>query len=280
MRLKESKINWFSTGKVIVYALLILVAVVNLFPFYWAVLSAFKFNGDIIKNPPIFFTLHLTLDNFRRVFLDRYDIYYRNSIVQVSLALPLLLFFSSLGGYIFSKFKFRGKDLLFKSILSTMMLPFAVLMIPMVIITGKMGLINNLLGLVIPFFISPFGIFMVRQYMETIPNEMLDAARVDGASYWKIYTTIMLPLSKPILNTLAIFFFLGNWNSYLWPLVTMFNEENWTLPIGAAQFGQKFGAQYGPTLAVSIIMMLPLVVMFLIFQKGIVEGFALTGLKG
>ncbi len=268
-----------STGMMVAYGFLALLGIINVFPFYWAILAAFKYNQDIVRVPPVWFTLHLTLEHFARIFVNRFDIYYRNSLIQVGLLIPLLLFSSSLGGFIFSKFNFRFKETIFKMLLSTMMLPFIIMLIPMVVITGRLHLINSLLGLVVPFMVSPFGIYFMRQYMETIPNEMLDAARIDGASNWMIYVQIMVPLSKAALSTLSIFFFLDAWNSFLWPLVTMYNEDVWTLPLGAAQYANKYATEAGPSIAAAVTMMLPLIIAFIFFQRGIVEGIALTGMK-
>ena len=279
MMLRVPSRKRISTGLIVAYGFLSLLGIINIFPFYWAILAAFKYPQDIIRVPAIWFTLHLTLTNFSRIFVNRFDMYYRNSIIQVGLLIPLLLFSSSLGGFIFSKFNFRGKELIFKMLLSTMMLPFIIMLIPMVVITGRLHLINSLLGLVVPFMVSPFGIYFMRQFMEGIPNEMLDAARIDGASNWMIYVQIMIPLSKAALSTLAIFFFLDAWNSFLWPLVTMYNENVWTLPLGAAQYANKYSTEAGPSIAAAVTMMLPLIIAFIFFQKGIVEGIALTGMK-
>jgi len=279
MMLRVPSRKRISTGLIVAYGFLSLLGIINIFPFYWAILAAFKYPQDIIRVPAIWFTLHLTLTNFSRIFVNRFDMYYRNSIIQVGLLIPLLLFSSSLGGFIFSKFNFRGKELIFKMLLSTMMLPFIIMLIPMVVITGRLHLINSLLGLVVPFMVSPFGIYFMRQFMEGIPNEMLDAARIDGASNWMIYVQIMIPLSKAALSTLAIFFFLDSWNSFLWPLVTMYNENVWTLPLGAAQYANKYSTEAGPSIAAAVTMMLPLIIAFIFFQKGIVEGIALTGMK-
>lgn len=272
--------QWGRLAQGLTYVPLCIITVANLFPFYWGVTSAFKHPKDILAVPPIFFTTDLTLSNFEYVLRDRYDIFYMNSLIQVILITIGGLFFASLGGFIFAKFGFPGKELLFKGILSTMMLPFAVLLIPRVVIAGRLHTINNMACLVLPFLVSPFGIFLMRQFMETIPNELLDAARIDGASNTQIYWLVMLPLSRSALSTLAIFFFLANWNRFLWPLVTIYDKEKWTLPLAVANYADQHFVEYGPSSAAAVLLMAPLVFIFLLFQRGIVKGIALTGMKG
>lgn len=280
MTVRKKIFTWSNCGQLLTYTALGLLVVINLFPFYWAALTAFKKPQDILKIPPVFFTTDLTLAHFQRIFVERFDLFYMNSIIQVILSVVGALFFSTLGGFIFAKFEFRGKETLFKGILSTMMLPFAVLLIPMVVTAGKLHLINNMAGLVVPYLVVPFGVFLMRQFMETIPNELLDAARIDGASNWQIYRLVMIPLSGPAISTLAIFFFLANWNRFLWPLVTVYTPERWTLPVAASAYTDQQFFEYGPSSAAATLMMVPLVFVFIFFQRGITRGIALTGMKG
>jgi ABC-type glycerol-3-phosphate transport system permease component len=275
----KKAVSWQSLGTTLTYTALIVLAIVNLFPFYWAILTAFKQPADITKVPPVLFTTDLTLDNFKRVLVERFDLFYRNSIVQVTLSVLGSLFFSSLAGFIFAKFEFRGKETIFKIIIATMMLPLAVLLIPMVVAAGRLKLINTMGGIVIPYIVVPYGIYLMRQFMETIPTDLIDAARMDGATSWQIFRRVMIPLSYPALSTLGIFFFLANWNRYLWPLVTVYDQTLWTLPVGSAQFANLLYVEYGPSAAASLLMMAPLALVFLIFQRGIVRGIALTGMK-
>jgi len=275
-------------GKVVVYTLLCMLVVANVFPFYSAVTTAFKPRGDILKVPPDVFPSPPTLEHFRNLLVARHSesgtlsfgIWYLNSVRQVVIAVPVTVFFASLGGFIFAKLAFWGKDILFMGLLATMMLPFIVLMIPMVMIAGGLGVADTTWGLVLPFVVQPFAIYLVRQHMETIPDDLMDAARMDGATNWQIYTQMMLPLSKTVLSAVAIFYFLHNWNNLLWPMVTLYHEENYTLPVGVASFAGEYVQDFGRATAAAVLMMLPTVVVFLIFQRGITEGIALTGLKG
>jgi multiple sugar transport system permease protein len=267
-------------GRMLAYGALSILALTNFCILYWAVLTAFKEPGDILRSPPVLFTTNLTLANFQSLFTQsRFDLYYLNSAIQVSLAVPGILFFASLGGFIFSKLHFRGKELLFRALLATMMIPFAVVMVPMVVIAGKLGLVNSLPSLVVPFLVSPYAIYLMRQYMETIPNDLLDAARMDGASTWQIYSRVMIPLSGPALSTLAIFYFLWNWNSFVWPYIVLFDPIRWTLPVAAAKYTSQYYTLYGSSIAAATFMAAPLMLVFIVFQRGIVKGIALTGMN-
>ncbi len=280
--LKNKKIaSRTDVGQLLVYVLLIAFTVINIFPFYWTMTAGFRPVQDILSVPPVLFSTKFTLENFVEVFRARVDLFYLNSIIQVTLAVSGVLFTSSLGGFIFAKFEFRGKEALFKAILATMMVPFAVLIIPMVVIASRLHLVNNMAGLVLPFLVSPFGMYLMRQFIETIPNDLLDAARMDGASNWQIYWRVILPLSRPALGTVSIFFFIANWNNLLWPLVTMYDQGKWTMPVALAQFGGgAFGSQrYGPAVAAAALLTAPLVLVYTIFQRQIVRSIAMTGIK-
>lgn len=280
MNVRKKKFTRRTLWQIMTYAALSIIAAINLFVFYWAILTAFKHPGDILKVPAVLFTTDLTLENFRSLFVEsRFDLYYLNSIIQVGLVVPGILFFASIGGFIFAKLRFRGRELLFKGLLATMMLPFAVLMIPMVVIASKLRLINNIPSLVIPFLVSPYAIYLMRQFIESIPNDLLDAARIDGASNWLVYWLVILPLARPALSTLAIFFFLWHWNSFIWPYLVLYDPNMMTLPIAAAKYTTQFYVEYGSSVAAAVLMAAPLAFVFIIFQRGIVKGIALTGMK-
>jgi multiple sugar transport system permease protein len=262
------------------YTALSMVAAVNLLVFYWAILTAFKQPEDILRVPAVLFTTNLTLANFRALFVQsRFDLYYLNSIIQASLAVPGILFLASIGGFIFAKLRFRGRELLFRGFLATMMLPFAVVMIPMVVIASRFRLVNSIPSLVVPFLVSSYAIYLMRQFIETIPNDLLDAARIDGASNWQVYWRIIMPMCRPALSTLGIFFFLWHWNSFIWPYLVLYDEARWTLPVAAAQYTTQFYVEYGSSVAAAVLMAAPLAFVFLVFQRGIVRGIALTGMN-
>jgi multiple sugar transport system permease protein len=205
--------------------------------------------------------------------------FYMNSII-VSIAIVfMVLFTSSLAGFVFAKYRFWGKDFFFTMILATMMIPFQVLMIPAYLILVKLGLVDNLMGLIVPSATSAFGIFLMRQFVESIPSELIDAARIDGSSEFGIYARIVLPQMGAALATLGIFQFMGTWNDYLWPLIVITSTEKRTLPIMLSWYSSQHGARADLTMAASILVIIPVLIAYFIFQRWVVRGIALTGFK-
>ncbi|HPC78131.1 MAG TPA: carbohydrate ABC transporter permease, partial [bacterium] len=186
---------------------------------------------------------------------------------------------SSFVGYVFAKFNFWGKEVIFMMILSTMMIPFAVTMIPLYLIISKLGWINSHLALIIPGLYSTFGIFLMRQFMSSIPNELREAAIVDGCGEFRTFWSIILPQCKPVLAALGIFTFMWNWDNFLWPLIVLNNEDKFTLPVGLSMFSQQWWTNYGLVMAGATISVIPVLIVFFIFQKQFIQGIVLTGLK-
>jgi multiple sugar transport system permease protein len=265
------------------YFILIPASLFALLPFVWMVLSSFKTLKEIRQIPPTFVPQEFTLDNYVKV-LDNPDlplgIFYRNSAIIAFANVIQVLFTSSLFGYIFAKFEFKGKKVLFWFVLSLMMIPHQMTMIPGYLILAKLGLINNLLGLIIPAAIDAFGIFLFRQFALSIPNELLDAARVDGAGEFYIYRRIVLPQLGPALATFGMLTFMFNWNAYLWPLIVLTEKNVRTLPIILTWFSNQQVDKTNLTMAASVLVILPVLFVFLLVQKWIVEGITLSGLKG
>ncbi|HLE90677.1 MAG TPA: carbohydrate ABC transporter permease [Anaerolineales bacterium] len=265
------------------YFILIPASLIALLPFAWMVLSSFKTLKEIRQIPPTFVPQEFTLDNYVKV-LDDPDlplgIFYRNSAIIAVANVIQVLFTSSLFGYIFAKFEFKGKKALFWFLLSLMMIPHQMTMIPGYLILAKLGLINNLLGLIIPAAIDAFGIFLFRQFALSIPNELLDAARVDGAGEFYIYRRIVLPQLGPALATFGMLTFMFNWNAYLWPLIVLTEKNVRTLPIILTWFSNQQVDKTNLTMAASVLVILPVLFVFLLVQKWIVEGITLSGLKG
>jgi multiple sugar transport system permease protein len=265
------------------YIILIPASLVALLPFAWMILSSFKTLKEIRQIPPTFFPQEFTLDNYANV-LDDPDlplgIFYRNSAIIALANVVQVLFTSSLFGYIFAKFEFKGKKALFWFILSLMMIPTQMTMIPGYLILARLGLINNLLGLIIPAAIDAFGIFLFRQFALSIPNELLDAARVDGAGEFYIYRRIVLPQLGPALATFGMLTFMFNWNAYLWPLIVLTEKNVRTLPIILTWFSNQQVDKTNLTMAASVLIILPVLFVFLLVQKWIVEGITLSGMKG
>ena len=265
------------------YFILVPASLIALLPFVWMVLSSFKTLKEIRQVPPSFVPKEFTLDNYQKVLTDKdlpLGIFYRNSAIIAFANVVQVLFTSSLFGYIFAKFEFKGKKVLFWFILSLMMIPTQMTMIPGYLILARLGLINNLLGLIIPAAIDAFGIFLFRQFALSIPNELLDAARVDGAGEFHIYSRIVLPQLGPALATFGMLTFMFNWNAYLWPLIVLTEKNVRTLPIILTWFSNQQVDKTNLTMAASVLVILPVLFVFLLVQKWIVEGITLSGMKG
>jgi len=265
------------------YFILVPASLIALLPFVWMILSSFKTLKEIREVPPTFVPKEFTLDNYQKVLTDKnlpLGIFYRNSAIIAFANVVQVLFTSSLFGYIFAKFEFKGKKVLFWFILSLMMIPTQMTMIPGYLILARLGLINNLLGLIIPAAIDAFGIFLFRQFALSIPNELLDAARVDGAGEFHIYYRIVLPQLGPALATFGMLTFMFNWNAYLWPLIVLTEKNVRTLPIILTWFSNQQVDKTNLTMAASVLVILPVLFVFLLVQKWIVEGITLSGMKG
>jgi multiple sugar transport system permease protein len=267
---------------VAVYTILILASVVTVLPFAWTFLSSFKTGAEIRQIPPTFIPENFTTENYQTVLNDPdlpLLVFYRNSTIVAIANVITNLFTSSLFGYVFAKFHFRGKRVLFWYIMAQLMIPFQVTMIPGYLILARLGLINNLLGLIVPSAITAFGIFLIRQFAQTLPDELLDAARVDGASEWRIYFQIVLPQLRPALATLGLLTFLFNWNAYLWPLIVLSEQRVRTLPIILTWYTTQHSNQLHLSMAAAILVMTPILIFFIIMQRWIVQGITLSGLK-
>ncbi len=270
-------------GRIGVYVVLILGSIVAVTPFIWMILASFKTGAEVRQIPPTFWPEAPTLENYRTIFNDPklpLMLFYRNSAIIAVVNTATALFTSSLFGYIFAKFKFPGSRFWFWIVLALMMIPFQVTMIPSYLILAKLGLLNKLTGLMIGAAITPFGIFLMRQFSMSIPGEMLDAARVDGASEWRIYWSIVLPQLGPALATLGMLTFMFNWNAYLWPLIVLTEQSKRTLPIILTWYTTQHSNQTQLSMAASVLVILPILVVFLISQRWIVRGITLSGLKG
>jgi multiple sugar transport system permease protein len=272
------------SAKSLKWGFVILTAALILFPFYWAVMTSFKPVTEVIAKPPIFFPREpVGFSNYQEV-LGRVPLlsYYRNSLIVAGLVTVSTLLTSSLAGYIFAKFDFFAKRVLFIAILATMMIPFQVIVIPVYIIFKDLNLLDSLWGIIIPGLVSAYGIFLMRQFMKTIPNELIDAARIDGCSEFGIFRRVVMPLCKPVLAALGIFTFMLSWDDFFWPLLILQSEKNLTLPIGVNMFGSwMIHGQYTPLImSIATMAMVPVLIVFLVGQRQFIEGITLTGLKG
>lgn len=250
-------------------------------PFVWMLLGSFMTEGELRANPPTWFPHNPTLDNFRELFtvLDFPQYFTNSTVVAIVVTLGNLVFCSMLG-YAFAKIDFWGRKWLFRLVLATLMIPGMVTLVPLFVLVSNLGLVNTYFGLILPFLAGPFGVFLMRQFMQGIPDELIDAARVDGAGELRIFARVVMPLCKPALATLAILTFLGSWNNFLWPLVVSSTEDMYTLPVALAlvSVGQN-STQYGLLLAGAMVIVVPILIVFFALQKHFVQGLATTGLK-
>jgi len=264
------------------YLLLTLGLSFTLLPFLMMILSSFKTNVEVLQVPPTFLPDNPTLENYRKIFNDPslpLLRFYGNSAFVAFFNVGTTLFTSALIGYLFAKFQFKGKRILFGWFLTTMMIPTQITMIPSYLILTRLKLINSLWGLVIFSAVDAFGIFMLRQFCESLPGELLDAARIDGASEWQIFLRIVLPQLSAPLATLGILGFMGNWNAYLWPMIVLQKIEVRTLPIILTWFNSTHTGQGGLVMAATVLIMLPILLVLVYFQRWIVKGFTMTGFK-
>ena len=250
-------------------------------PFLWMVLSSVKPESEVRRVPPTVWPETFTMDNYQALFtrLD-FPTYFLNSIV-VALAVTVgNVIFGAMLGYALAKLHFPGKRLVFVLVLGTLMVPGVVTFVPLFVLTTNLGLTNTLPGMFLPFLAAPFGVFLMRQYILGLPDELIQAARIDGAGELRIFFSVILPLCGPALATLGILTFLGSWNNFLWPLVVAQSEDKFTLPVALALYsvGQN-ATQYGLLLAGSVVVVLPIIVVFLALQRYILQGIAMTGIK-
>lgn len=264
----------------VLFVVMAALAFAVVFPFIWMLVTSFKPENDIVKFPPQLWPTSLTLnayiDVWNRVPFGRF---FLNSVLFAGGVTIISLILDSLTAYALSRLTFPGRDMLFVIILIALMLPFQVTFVPLYVTVHDLGLTNTFGGLIIPRATNAFGIFMLRQFFSTLPRELDDAARVDGASEFYIYRRIILPLSRPALTTLAIFHFMYNWNDFLWPLLITTSTEMRTLPAGLALFMGQHVVEYALLMAGGMLALAPLLIAFLFAQKYFVRGIAMSGLK-
>ena len=256
-------------------------AFTTLFPMFWMFQTAFTPEEDISTFPPRLFPSRLTLENFKVLFESSMIWRWIENSAFLSVSVTVLsLLICSMAAYAFAKLEFSGKRIMFTSIVATILVPAQVTLLPAFLIISKLNLIDTLWAVIIPSIASPYTIFMMRQYMVTIPSDFLDAARIDGASELGIYWNIVLPMSKPVLGASAIFTFISIWNSFLWPLIVLNSPEKYPLTVGLATLQRQHLVQYGLQMAGAVISALPMIVVFFAFQRYFMRGLMTGGTKG
>lgn len=267
-------------GRIGLYLFLFILVMLTIFPFIWMFVTALKSSREVFQWPIVLLPSNPQWGNFAEAWSRQpFTRFLQNTIFITIGTTALTLFTSSTAGFAFAKYEFWGKRVLFILILMLLMLPPQVTLIPTYLMVRNLGLVNTYFGLMIPGITSVFGVFLIRQYLQSIPNELLDAARIDGSSDWTIYVHIILPLLKPALAVLAIFTFTGSWNSFLWPLIIADSSSMYTLQVGIAFFSGQTGTEYQLMMAVAVVSMLPVVLMYLLFQRYFVASVALSGLN-
>lgn len=269
-------------GKVVVYIILILIAVVMIIPFLWMLSASIKSDREVFQmNPFVWIPENPKISNYKDIWTKIPFLKFVENTVYLTIVVTFLqLLTSSFAAYSFAKLHFRHKNGLFLAYIATIAMPWQVYMVPQFIMMRKMGLNDKLLAIICLQAFSAFGVFMMKQFYEGIPDDLCEAARIDGMSEYKIYAKIMLPLSKPALSTLTIFTFVTTWNDYLGPLIYLKTQEKKTIQLGLKMFISQYSSDYGLIMAGSVLSLVPVLIVFLCLQKYFVEGVAATGLKG
>jgi multiple sugar transport system permease protein len=267
-------------GQLIQYFLLSIGGFIMIFPYLWMVSTSFKARGT-------WYNLSLIPQKFS---LEHYDRllstsllprWYLNTLIVATVSTLSVVFFSTLAGFAFSKYRFRGRELMFLMILATIMIPSEIMIIPWYVGIAKVGWIDSIPGILMPGMLSAFGVFVMRQFIANIPDELLDAARIDGVSEFGLFWRICLPLSRSAVAVVAIFTFLGQWNDFLWPLIVINSNKMQTLQIGLSRLSSlETGADWGGTMSGAALASIPMLIVFMFFQKQIISGMKLSGLKG
>ncbi|WMS41164.1 carbohydrate ABC transporter permease [Acuticoccus sp. MNP-M23] len=266
-------------GRILVWTLLFLGGVLMVMPFFFMISTSLKTPDQVYDLR--FIPARPTLANYEELLQDaRFKDWFINSLITSTLVTASVLFFDSLVGYTLAKFKFRGRGLVFVAILSTLMIPTEMLVIPWYVMSAALGWTDTLWGIMFPGLITGFGVFLMRQFFGTVPDELIDAARIDGLSEFRIWWEIALPLVAPALSALAIFTFLGNWTAFLWPLIVTSDSHLFTVPVGLSSFASENLTRWEMVMTGAAVSTIPTLIVFIVFQKYIIRGVVLSGLKG
>lgn len=275
--------HWEVSKKAIFYAVLIGYSIMTAIPFIWALLTSFKTNSEASQRFPTLLPVHASLAAWtgqNGVFSAAFPTYFRNSVIVALLVTVGNLFFDSLAGYAFARMHFPGRNVLFFLVLGTMMVPVAMTLVPVFVILSKVGWINTYQGLSVPFMVSAFGIFLMRQFFASIPIEIEEAARMDGLSRFGMYWRLALPLSRPALATLGVLTFQGNWDSFMMPSFIASTDNMATLPVGLARFSLQYLTLWPNVMAGSVVVITPVLLLYIFAQRFFIEGLSSGAVKG
>jgi multiple sugar transport system permease protein len=256
----------------------LILGLMTIFPLFWMISIAFKPSAEVFQ--PNLLPVAPTFDNFIYVLTEVPFLRYLGNTFFVSAVITVVaLFFHTMAGYALARLRFPGRETIFVLIFSTFLVSLPVIIVPLFIIVRAMGMLNTFAGIIVPAIFHAFGIFLLRQYYLSLPREIEEAAVVDGAGYWRIYWSVILPLSRPIIASLAILFFLANWNSFLWPLTVASDQNLWVVQVGIANFRSQYSTSWNYIMAASTIVATPMLILFVIFQRQIMESIKTSGLK-
>jgi multiple sugar transport system permease protein len=266
--------------KLILYTFLSVTGIITLTPFFWMLSASFMYDGHANVYPPIFIPDIFTTEQYVKLF-SRLDVArnFLNSLLLSVTVTIISLFFNSMAGFAFAKYRFRGKRSLFNFLLSSMIIPAQVTMLPLFLMLKSMGFINTYMAIIIPGLANIFGIFLVRQYVLSIPDSLIEAAKIDGATDFQVYRLVVVPLAAPILVTLAIFTFMTTWNDFLWPLIALTDNSMYTLPVALANLMLEHTKDPELMMAGSVVTILPVMIVFLALQKYYINGIMLGSVK-
>lgn len=275
------KIRRIGIHDIVVFIILAAGAAFTLYPFLYMILSSFKSNAEITRMPPTFFPEAPTLSNYELALGENhFGRFFINSLWTGVLKTAIILYSSAFFGYVLAKIRFRGREALFLFVLSTMMIPWPVTIVPQYQLMTWLGWVGSYVSIIVPSMFSTFGLYMMRQFMHAVPDELIEAARIDGAGEFTTFHRIVLPNVTAALSALGIFQFLWVWDDYLWPFLMLQDMSMYTLPVGLSLFNGQYFANNGGIFAAASISVVPVIAVYLMFQRQFIEGIAVTGIKG
>ena len=268
-------------ASIALYAAVIAIVALLLLPFVWVFFGSFKTQAEFMSDPGAWFPHTFQIQNYIDLFAENgFGRYFVNSAIVSIVAVSANVLFSSMAGYALAKLEFRGKNLVFSVVIFAWIVPYVAIFVPQFLVVVQLGLVSTLAGIIAPLLVTPLSVFIMRQFAYSLPTELLEAARVDGAGEARLFFGIFLPLSGPPVATIAILSFLGSWNSFLWPLIVAQSEDTFTLPVALAVASQASNTtEFGILLAGAVVVLLPVLILFLFLQKYFIQGVATAGIK-
>ncbi len=268
-------------GRALILTALILGAIVTAIPLLWMISASLMPQGEATAFPPRLVPSRITLEHYRALFTNlNLGRAFLNSMFVATVGTVLSLLFNSMAGYAFAKLRFRGRDRTFGLLIAAMVIPAQVAMLPLFLLLKSIGLVNTWLGVLIPYMAGIYSVFLVRQFMLSIPDDLLAAARIDGASEWRIYWSIVLPVARPVLATLAIFTFMNAWNDFMWPLIVLTDDDKYTMPLAIANLSGEHAPDLELMMASAVLTVIPVLTLFFVLQKQYIAGLTSGSVKG